>query len=240
VIHFVCWKWKHPTYRTPYTAEHVNTLLSMLDRHYKAEHRLICITDDPLGVECTTYPLWDDCNNVGNPSGPHFPSCYRRLKLFSVEQLKALGIEKGERLVSMDLDIVITSNVTPLFKRKEPFVGWRGKGTHHPIVYNGSLFTFEAGAMTHLWEDFNPSVSPLQTRDARFFGSDQAWLSYKLNGSVPGWDCEDGVYSYSRDVINVGRSLPNNARIVSFNGKRKPWDPAVQGESPWIKKHWRM
>jgi len=236
VITFVVWKWASPEYRTIFTHKHVNTFKAMLDRHYAEPHRLICITDNTDGVECETFPLWKDCAGLRNPSGAMLPSCYRRLKLF-IAATDDIGIAKGERVVSMDLDVVLVGDLKPLFERDDEFVGWRGVGSFRPVVYNGSLFMFKAGCMRWLWDEFDPEKSPQQTREARYFGSDQAWLSLKLNGTAPGWDIADGVYSYSRDLRQ--RPLPDNARIVSFNGKHKPWDARSQAETPWIRKHWR-
>jgi hypothetical protein len=168
------------------------------------------------------------------------PSCYRRLKIFSGETTRAMGVKDGDPVASLDLDIVITGEIRSIFDLSEDFdfVAWRGIGTYRPVVYNGSLFMFRAGQLNWMWDDFDPEASPDQTREARYYGSDQAWMSYKLNGSKPGWDVEQGVYSYSRDVR--GRMLPTNARIVSFNGKAKPWDAPVMGEAPWIKDHWKV
>jgi hypothetical protein len=38
----------------------------------------------------------------------------------------------------------------------------------------------------------------------------------------------------------VWRRLPDNARIVCFNGQWKPWDAFEINEAPWVTKHWRV
>jgi hypothetical protein len=239
VIHFVCWKWRSDWYRTTFTAEHVNVLAAMLRRHCSAPHRLLCVTDDAKGVKVDTHPLWDNLSELQNPCGYNLPSCYRRLRIFDPAITRAMGIADGERVVSLDLDLIIASEVSPLYERSETFVGWRGVGTYRPVVYNGSMFMFSAGALPWLWSEFDPKVSPHKTREARFFGSDQAWLSMRLATSdSPGWDTPDGVYSYSRD-LREARQLPDNTRIVFFNGKRKPWESDTRARSPWITDHWR-
>lgn len=241
MIHFVVWKWFSPTYRTVFTAEYVNVFQAMLKRCYRAKHRLICITDDPKGIKCETFPLWKDHCDVVNASSPMFPSCYRRLKIFAPEAQRALGIAEGERIVSCDLDVVLCGDMVPMFDRPEEFVGWKGLGTYTPVVYNGSLFMFQAGRLQWMWTEFDPVLSPQQTRDAKYFGSDQAWMSFKLNGTAPGWDVGEGVYSYNRDFSREGghKQLPANARAVFFNGKRKPWESVTQTSAPWITRHWR-
>jgi hypothetical protein len=95
--------------------------------------------------------------------------------------------------------------------------------------------------VSYLWDEFDPVVSPAKALAARFFGSDQAWISYRLEGKAPGWGRLDGVLSYTSNLGIRGRgrgALPSSARIVCFNGKRKPWDPAVQAASPWVTAHW--
>lgn len=240
VVTIVCWKWHHPTYRSKYTAKHVNVLKSMLSRNCSRPYRLICITDDPKGVETDTFPLWEDYAKMQNPNGFNFPCCYRRLKLFSTETTRALEVPDGERVLSIDLDVVLTGDIGKLFDRGEDFVGWKGMGSFNPVVYNGSLFMFRAGRLDWLWNEFDPDVSPITTRKARFFGSDQGWLSFRLarpNPDPPGWDKIDGIFSYSRD--GHMRDLPTMARAVFFNGKMKPWDKAVMQQSRWIKRYWR-
>lgn len=240
MITFVCWKWRDPTYRTRFHPVFVNIFAAMLARHYRAPHRLICVTDDPVDVQCETFPLWKDHGKLRNPSGACLPSCYRRLKLFDVATTRAMGIEDDERVVSMDLDVVMISDLVPLFETEVDFQGWKGIGSWRPVVYNGSLSMFRAGRLQKLWDEFDPVQSPKQTREAKYFGSDQAWISYRMNGTAPGWDRPEGVYSYARDVHPIdGKPLPANARLIFFNGKRKPWERQTQRSAPWIARHWR-
>lgn len=232
----VCWKWQAPGYRVNFTAEHVNVLMAkggMIDRLYGRPHRRVCITDDPTGIECETYPLWKDCDGMVNRCGQHLPSCYRRLKLFDPE----ISRELGERICSIDLDVAMTGDLTSVLHQPGSFVGWAVQGLNHARVYNGSMFMFDAGSHSDIWTTFDPLVSPDQAVRAGYFGSDQAWLSFVLKGRAPGWTQSHGLFSYPRDVRH--RPLPRAARVVIFHGKRKPWDPLCQQEAPWLKEHWR-
>lgn len=242
MITFVCWKWRSrtTTHRAKYTAEHANVWNASLRRNYKGELRTICITDDPEGVDFETFPLWQDCSTLSNPSGAHLPSCYRRLRIFDPLATSEMDIEEGSKVVSCDLDVVYVRDVTPMFRYDEDFRGWRGVGAYNPVVYNGTLFMFRAGRMQRLWREFDPSSSPLVANKARYFGSDQGWISYMLAGKAPGWGPQDGIYSYTSDMNGSRGHLPHAARIVSFNGKRKPWEDQVRRMSPWIEKHWRL
>lgn len=239
MITFVCWKWKSDSYHVKYTAEHANVWNASLRRTFKGELRTVCVTDDPAGVEFETFPLWSDCGSLQNPSGKHLPSCYRRLKLFSSLVQSEMDIEPGSIVVSVDLDAVFVRDTSPLFEGDHDFIGWRGINGQNLPVYNGSLFLFKAGAMDFLWDEFDTARSPLAANGARYFGSDQGWLSYRLAGSRVGWNASHGVLSYTSDMRAHRAALPPQARVVFFNGKKKPWEPVVQSASPWIKQLWR-
>jgi hypothetical protein len=209
----------------------------MVRRYYTKPMRSVCITDDPAGVDFETFPLWDDHSSIPNPNGGHLPSCYRRLKLFSREVTEALGVPEGAPVVSLDLDIIVVRNIEKMFGHDAPFLGWKRISPNKPIGYNGSMFMLRAGQMEHIWTSFNPATSPMQARRAKQYGSDQGWISYVLQGTAPGWTQASGIYSYTSDVR--GRALPRNARIVSFNGKFKPWMQQVQRTSPWVRDGWQ-
>lgn len=239
---FVCWKWKSAGYRETFTAEHVNVWARSITRQLRgAKARLICVTDDPAGIEIETFPLWNDLSDMSNPSGKHLPSCYRRLRLFCSDQLTQMGVPMGSPVAWSDLDVVFVDDVRSIFYgRDEPFVGWKGVGAFRDAVFNGTFVLFRAGKVDHLWEEFDPVHTPNIVTAAKFFGSDQAWLSYRMAANSPGWGVADGVFSFSRDVKPLRSiKLPPRARVVSFNGKWKPWDKEVQARHPWIKDHWR-
>jgi hypothetical protein len=230
-----CWRWRpREGYRSSYPPETVHTLQRMVARHYPAPHRFLCITDDPAGLEgVETLPLWDDYADLPHPSNPMQPSCYRRLKAFDPTLRHVLG----PRLVSLDLDCVILDDLRPLWDRPEDFVGWAG--TTKPVTaFNGSMWLLTPGKRSKVWTDFNPAYSPGLAKRAGFYGSDQAWLSYVLGTGEARWSTRDGVFSYRLHVAPQRGRLPDNARIVFFNGKCDPWSPEVGGLD-WIRAHYR-
>lgn len=235
----VCWKWKSAQYRVRYESSHVNILAAMVKRNYRNAYRFVCITDDATGLDkhIEVLPLWGEHARVANPSGIHLPSCFRRLKLFSSEMGDIL---KARRVVSLDLDVVITGDITPLWDRPELFVGWRVPSTARTrYAFNGSMWMTVPGAYGDIWNKFDPVKSPALAKAAQYFGSDQGWMSYYLRDlDLPGWTAVDGVYSYPREVRTFGR-LPHNARIVIFHGGRKPWESTAFRGHPWISQHYR-
>ncbi len=218
-------------YRSTFGAETVNALRRMILRHYQRPHCLTCITDDAAGVdpEVRVIPLWDTFSSVPSPHGAHFPSCFRRLPLFGPYAEELIG----PRFVCLDLDVVIVADVAPLWDRTEDFVGLRDP--LYPRQLNGSMWLLKAGSCPEVWTDFNPIASPQLARRAGFFGSDQAYLSYKLP-DMPTWGREDGVYSYRRDIEASGR-LPENARVVICHGQHDPWGQKMQ-RLQWCREHW--
>jgi hypothetical protein len=234
----VTYKWKpRAGYRSKFGPEHVNTLARMIARHYPHPHRFVCVTDDPTGIEAPvqTIPLWPDYAELVNPSAPSTgPSCYRRLRMFARDAADWLG----RRIVALDLDCVVTGDLTPIFHRTEPFVIWADTNPKTP--YNGSLMLFTAGAVAELWEEFDPIQSPKRTRAAGYFGSDQAWISLRLGGGQPTFKRQDGVLSYRVHLKQLGvqNRLPAATRLVIFHGSVDPWSAEAMA-LPWVKENYR-
>lgn len=216
-----------------YLPEHVNVLAAMFRRHLSEPHRFICITDmrgqyDP-GVEVMPMPpAAKVLGKFSTPEGGRFPSCYRRLWMFSDEAMCL-----GKRVLMVDVDIVLTGNIDHLFEPRARFVGWQPKaswgGTNR---IGGGMYLMTPGAHPEVFTDFNGMESIMRARAAGFRGSDQAWLSYKLAGTCKLWKPDSGIYSI-RDLKDG--QLPADACLVQFNGTGKPW----HGRPAWVKDHWR-
>lgn len=230
---FVTWKWRTPGYRTQFTAEHVNTLARMINRHFPGPVPLICVTDDTAGLDPRTVfamPPWDDWKALQSPHGPRWPSCYRRLRAFHPEAAKWFG----QRFVSLDLDMVVTGDLTPLFDRAEDFVGWQDP--NKPAQLCGSMFMLTAGSRPYVWTSFDPGQSPARAASAGFMGSDQAWVSYALPGAAR-WTRADGIVSYRKDLCEGALPLPTDTRLVVFHGRHDPWGPQPQ-TLDWVREHY--
>ena len=236
MLTFVCWKWKPPPgYRSVFGPGTVNTLHSMIQRHYRGEFELVCVTDDAAGIrpEVRCIDLWKDFSNVPSPHGRAYPSCYRRLRMFGPEAAKLFG----DRFVSIDLDVVICRDITDLFDTDVDFrmYGDTAKGT----PYNGSLIQLKAGARPQVWQKFDPRYSPQLGLAKRYIGSDQAWIAVCLGPNEKKFTAADGVFSYRNEIAPRGGSLPPSAKIVIFHGNVDPWTPAMQAKHAWIREHYR-
>jgi hypothetical protein len=244
VLDIVCWKWKPPVrgYRSQFGSETVNVLRRMVARNLRLPHRFSCITDDATGIdpEVRVIPLWNTYADIPSPAGPHNPSCYRRLRMFSAEARELIG----ERIVSMDLDTVITGDLTPLFDRDDDFVIWGGQSVQPRLRvpfcwYNGSLMMLRAGARTQVWDKFDPRSSPQIAHRANARGSDQGWIAFCLGDKEKIWTDRDGVFSYRNHVAPARGALPKGARVIAFHGRNDPWHADVQRAAPWIKEYYQ-
>jgi hypothetical protein len=240
VLRVVCWKWKpKPGYRSTFGPETVNTLKRMVARHYRADHELVCITDDAEGIDkdVRVIPLWSDHAQVPSPHGPGNPSCYRRLKAFSAEAATLIG----ERFVSIDLDVVIAGDLRPVWDVPEAFKIWGDTSPRTP--YNGSMFLMTAGVRRQVWDKFDPHRSPLLAKQKGYWGSDQAWIGYALGPDEKRWNTADGVYSFRNHIQDLRTlkpgPLPENASVVFFHGKHDPWDDDVRAKYGWVREHYR-
>lgn len=235
MISIVCYQWRGQDPRRVYLPAHVNTLARALKRTLSIEHRFICIADEGEGfddgVELIKTPAAAaELGGLQTIEGPRFPSCFRRLWSFSEEARELLG----PRILVIDIDTVPVRDWAPLLDREEDFVGWRPlmRWGDKPRV-GGGIYLLRTGTHTHVWERFRGEASIHEARAAGYRGSDQAWMSYLLGATAATWKEPTGIYSI-RDLQDGRLPLPKDARLVTFNGPRKPWD----SELPWVKEHW--
>lgn len=230
MITFVTWLWNTPRYRSTFTPEHVQALLRMVSRHYPAAFRFVCVANDvtvPMpGVEIVADRA--DFATIASPHGGPNPSCYRRLRMYAPDAAAIFG----ERVVSLDLDCVITGDLRPLLDRPESFVGWQDP--FHPRQICGSMQMLTTGAHAEVWDRFDPATSPQASLAAGYKGSDQGWISYCLPNAAQ-WTRAGGVLSYR---VDCKAGLPGGSRIVFFHGAVDPWSHAAQ-QHAWVREHYR-
>lgn len=241
----VCtFKWRgSPIYRTRYHAWHVNRMHAMMRRCLHLPFQFVCVTDDAQGLDDSirVVPLWRDHAHVPNPHGAAQPACYRRLKLFSAEAAELVG----ERILWIDLDMVLTGDITPLVDRPVDFVLLPTSAPNIPV--NGSMVLLTPGAAEDVWTSFDPATSPGIAQRAGCFGSDQGWIAWHLlHGALrdkadlwrPG-PKGDGIYFYGEHMrrAQTQAQLPDDARVVSFHGRGEPWARAEQ-QLRWVQQHY--
>lgn len=211
-------------WRPVYNSHTVNTWARQLHEKLSIPFRAVCITDKPGGIDtryCETFPLWPEWKNLGSVG---IINCFRRIKLLDPAIQEQIG---GEWFLQLDQDCVIEDDLAPILDRSVPFQIVKGKHAR----YNGSMWCFQKGALQHVYDNFDPKLSPKKIMQARhngkrIIGSDQAWFSI-AGGDLPTWSAEDGVLSYlqHRDKLHKGR-------IWFFAGSVKPWSKAAQVKAP--------
>lgn len=222
-ITVVCWLWKGFRGQL-YRGFHVNALEEMVAQHLTIPHKFVCITDNPnQGIDGYAYKLWHD-PKLRVRVGPDMPDCYQRLFMFSDKAKEIFG----PKVLSLDLDMIIRKNIDH-FITDDPIKMATGKAAPK----NGSVWLIKPGDNKATYETFCPKTSPelalkwAAANKVTLKGSDQAWISYK-HFKCPTWGSKEGLYHFTL----LKEELPENAAIVCFAGKVKPWHVQTYNRFP--------
>jgi hypothetical protein len=190
-----------------YTPEWVLRLKRGLERHASGPHRFVCLADvDVPGVEVL-------------PHREGWPGWWSKIELFRP------GLLTGPTLY-LDLDVVVTGDVAPLFRACDRFtmVHERGKADY----FNSSAMAW-SGDMGWVFEAFKADAARHMERFRRHPRiGDQAFISDLLvgEGRAPRTFRQllgyDAIVSYKRD--RCAKGPPPRACIVNFHGRPKPCD----------------
>lgn len=209
----VTWLWG-----TKYSDEDVRKLHSGLSRHLKQQHRFF-----------VAKPLAND-QYLTDIKG-----CFCRLRMFDPEWQKLMQMAEDDKLVCIDLDVVITGPLDHLFNRPETFMILQGANTLNPCPFNGSLMMLRAGWHADVWSDF--SIQKVQSVPFHEFPDDQGWIHHKLPRAA-GWQAgaRSGVYAFQKPGWPKGVDLPKDACMVVFPGWRSP---QTFKHIKWVQQHWQ-
>lgn len=235
-ISIVTFKWKSSKngykLKNPveYSSEHVNILFNSIKRNTSISFNFFCVTDDPTGINpnINVVNLWDKCKFLGG--------CYNRLYIFSKEMDKIFG----NKILSIDLDCVITGNINNILLDNNDFKinTFENKNNKWKQIYNGALFLMKTGSRSQVWDEFDVAKSPQLMENLKkenvLIGSDQAWIQYKLGTKEKRFTNNDGIYDFS--MLENKNILPENAKIVFFHGKNDPY--ISKKNINWVEKHW--
>jgi hypothetical protein len=216
----LCWLWIQQPAMCGYGADKVNLWAAQLRRNLTIAHRLACVTDHPQGIDPSIeiIPMQRDFADVRVDrwqEAQRRPQCYRRLALFAPDAEQRFG---AKRFVSMDLDMIATACLDPLFDHDDDFRIL--KGSAHGRPFNGSLVQMNAGARPKVFTEFT-AESAIESR-RKYVGSDQAWLCHCLSHKERTWSYQDGVHFYRASHRLMDR-IPKGMRLLFFPGAPKPW-----------------
>lgn len=213
-----------------YGANHVMTHYNMISRNLDMDFRYVLITDEKIDLpdNIKQVDLWDDYRILGG--------CYHRLFTFS----KSFGdVIENDRFVAMDLDMVITGNITSLLKRKEDFIYYRMHDSNTTFM-NNSMYMMNVGARDFVWTEFDKNSEKLIAKRQRP-GTDQAITNMLLDlDKEQYWDQGDMIFDMRRNILSSqSTELPTNCKIVMWPGPRDPNQNKWKNKYVWIKEYYR-
>lgn len=208
----VCWLWG-----TKYGDDDVHKLRNGIARYLEQKHSFSVMRPAVCDEHLTKVK-----------------GCFCRLRMFDPEWQREVFSEDVNRIVCIDLDVVITGPLDPLFNRAENFVILHGANAANPCPVNGSLWMLRPGYRPDVWSDF--SLEAAKKVPFYEFPDDQGWLHHKLPNAAS-WHVGpmSGVYAFQKPQWPKGDGLPSDARLVVFPGWRSP---EKFKHLPWVKEHW--
>jgi hypothetical protein len=244
MLSIVTWKWKNNVGWINYTSEHVNHLRCQVERFIGVPYKFFCITDDSTGLHHDIISIPIEIMSANVPAYTnhctHLRSCFRRLRLFSPKAEKIFG----KRIMQIDIDMVITGDISHIAKRTEPFLIWRSysQGRRH-YALNTSLILMDAGARSDIWEQFNADIEGVSkaARHHGWNGTDQAVIAYlSEKKEPPTFGKQDGIYAFRDDPKECqGDELAQQVKVISFHDRFDPADPKLHKQCKWLDRAWR-
>jgi len=215
---------------TKYHPGYVDRLGEGLLRHMNMPYRFVVVTERPQ----TFGPTMSYQVRLQDIELTRIKGCFARLRLFDPTFQRKLGCLPGDRILVLDLDLILTGKLAPLIERPEPFVILQGvNNPKHPCLYTGTIWLTTAGYRPDVWSDFSLEAAEKLPRYA--FPDDQGWMHHKLPNAGAYTD-QDGVWAFRKGPWPEGcLGLPEGARVVAFPGSR---DPAQFVHLPWVRKEW--
>lgn len=238
----ICMKWG-----SRYSADFVNRLNAAVQRNTDRPTQLICLTDDPSGVDEAVK-----CKPIPDINLPDelITTPWRKLVLW---QDKLAGLS-GDVLF-LDLDLVITGSLDEMFDY-EPgrfcvIENWTQPGSK---IGNTSCFRWRVGTHTHIFDKLETE----QERILSTYRIEQVYISREVSDMVfwPKSWCASFKHSLlPKWPLNFFKTpkLPAETKIVAFTGKPDQ-DEALVGDwpvkanwkrlykhvrpTPWISDHW--
>lgn len=230
---FICMKWG-----TLYGPEYVNRLYRMIRAHCAGPCRLVCLTDDPKGIDGGVECL--PCPRIEVPE-PYSCKPWRKLATFAPAD-RLFGLS-GDWLF-LDLDVVICGPLEDFFsfQADEDFVvmqNWTqpGKG-----IGNTSVYRFRVGALAWVLEKLEREHQSI----FRQFRNSQTFISRTLGAPVfwpDSWCVLFKVHCVPRWPLRFWKAptIPAGARVIAFPGFPNPHE-ALEGRWPakWYKKFYKF
>jgi len=222
---------------TKYSFDYVNKLYEMVKRNCTLDFEMVCLTDDPKGIDprVKILPL------------PNFLTGWWCKPYIYSNDLPLKGT-----ILYIDLDVVIAGNIDKLFTYQPDH--WCTVRDFTRAMrpkwkkYNSSVVKFKTGQLHHVWENFQKDYKSIQRR---LFG-DQDWLWEASQNHqamlypdtwVQSWKWEvrktkefaHGGMKGNRKFKHIEDVIPRvECCICVFHGDPNPHNC----EDPWVVKNW--
>lgn len=237
MINIVCLKWGDR-----YSADYVNRLFSMTQRHVTKPFRFWCFTEDARDIDsrirvldlmtADTLEIW-----------------WNKIFLFAPHN----GLPQHEQILYIDLDTLIVSNIDDLLSVDQisDIVVLRDfyQGIARTAGQIGSgIMSWRHGSYDHIWHDFIKDPTAAQSRVHP--QGDQAWIALEITSWRYWQDLfPDRVVSFK---VHCAQGLPPGAGVVCYHGRPSIPESVTQRVShntalrqwhtepaPWVLDHWR-
>ncbi|WP_316765431.1 hypothetical protein [Pedobacter frigiditerrae] len=227
-----------------YGPEYVNRLYAMVKRNLSYEFKMVCFTDDEIGIspEVQCFPI----PSMEIPGG--LPE--RMWKKLSTLKEDLYGL-KGTALF-LDLDIVIVDSIDPFFDYPGEFLIIKDYKKQWRITGNSSVYRFEIGKHGYVFDDFLNTFDEIRKRHR----NEQEYLTQAIfdKGKLNYWP-KEWCPSYKYDCVSkipfafwATPRIPDGAKIIIFHGEINP-HKAIEGgrgkwyryvkPAPWVAEFWK-
>ena len=239
MINVICLKWGNK-----YSADYVNRLLNMVKYNISSPFNFYCLTDDKKN-------LADGVIAVDLPDIP-LEGWWFKLYLFKDG---LLSLKDGSKILFLDLDIIITGNIDPLFTYDQETLCI--SSDINESRYNSSVMFFKTGKFGFIWDSFYIQKDWIMEK----MHGDQDWIEYIYKGAtiypksmIKSFKIDlnsKTPYSFGKLGKNLRKRFPKLApkgetpypektAIVLFHGKPDPKDVMEIAydkyrKAPWIK-----
>ena len=222
--HIICVKWGNK-----YSADYVNVLKKMCDRHITMPYEFHCLTENRMGIDA-------GINIIDLPNLPGIKTWWSKLYMFSPE-LPLQGT-----LLFFDLDVIIFRNIDNFFSHNpgefkiiRDFNRCRVKDWSHS---NSSCMRWQSGTMQYLWKDFQNNPGTVMQNNH----GDQDWIMKRARDDIRHWP-DQWIRSYKWEMMPREQSkTKNNNRwthqyppvlkadqVMVFDTKLNQWLPERDG-----------
>lgn len=212
----LCVKWG-----TRYGAEYVNRIYGMVKRNITPPFRVICLTDDAVGIRdevvCHGLP------ELGCPRPTNAPGKWPKAALWNKDLFGVEGV-----VLFVDLDVVITGNLDDFFSFGAPDDVILARNWIKPFERLGqtSIFRFTVGKHHYMLENFRKDPEGI----AGHYQFEQRYVTQCIKGGVKFWP-RNWVRHFRLNCLGPWPLrylrppvLPRGTRVVIFPGKPDPAD----------------